>query len=61
MAIRQQPEVHDTFASEELVLLPYAKGCYHPLAQAKVAWKHSLTLRVGELSEHGIKPAKSCA
>ena len=52
--IRQQPEVHDTFASEELLLLPHAN-------EAKVARKHVLTLRESELSEHGIKPAKSCA
>ena len=33
--IRQQPKVHDTFVSEELVLLSYAKGCYHPLSVGK--------------------------
>ena len=33
--IRQRSEVHDTFVSEELVLLSYAKGCYHPLSVGK--------------------------
>ena len=40
MLIRQQPKVHDTFASEEL--------------EAKVARRHSFTLRENELSEHGF-------
>ena len=37
------------------------EGVSNHWREAKVARKHSLTLRVGELSEHGPKPAKTCA
>ena len=40
--IRQQPEVHDTFATEELALLRSKSG------------PEALRLRVRELSEHGV-------